>query len=739
MDSKEIELDVLRSVQAILRELDGHHPGSQCDRGMRRWTLHKKIDRNPISCDILIKILVKELEKAERGDNKHYIIPLLHTLMYTLIKAPYISDDLYERVYDFCKKLLTLPKPYCIIGFDYAMKLKNERMVPGVLYQRMVISEQSLTSKMYPYQESKVFVFLDPDLISESVSNALLYEAHSALAQQTPAACLSYVIAHSIQAALRENCDIQRLQKTLQDKPIDVLENCFQEVVAAVEFTGEEPNAERSIHAERLKKIYDQLICPSAQGATSLNGLQSIPLPNPRINFYLWTDDDLIRKELFLFTRPASQSSEESDSFNDQTRISVVSTDSGIEGDLPPGSEELPSSGSEKQGPKLQRKPCIKKKFPAISSAALAPNTCEASTAKNSGALHRKFGLVTKNASNQKKLYTARVVVLGDDRVLGRLAKAYYSLRKSEARRPLLTLKANLQFYCIPVLDMQLHSLPTNEHTTPRRMEHCEVSMYLGKVDPWYESNINTLCHMIPKLATMPSSPSKQLASDPFITDVTSYYVRMGVQPVCFQIYSVKIHIGGFTQDPVEDVFLIELKANIQDHVLPKEATLTRKKMNVESPGTDILINYKKTFLSSREKDMNTLLHCSSLVMKAIPADETEDLVCLNVNITEVTRTTNLSGRSFSMDTNTIRTSSIKIQIRNLEYKAFTVCLDKDSRRVYNNVVGLEVSPCLEPGYCLQKLKVRQLNPDVQEDVGLTKYMSKSLLLPINTFAGIVQ
>lgn len=35
---------------------------------------------------------------------------------------------------------------------------------------------------------------------------------------------------------------------------------------------------------------------------------------------------------------------------------------------------------------------------------------------------------------------------------------------------------------------------------------------YLGRADPWYESNINTLCHMIPKLATMvrgnlPTSP----------------------------------------------------------------------------------------------------------------------------------------------------------------------------------------------------------------------------------------
>ncbi|XP_030063968.1 phosphoinositide 3-kinase regulatory subunit 6 isoform X2 [Microcaecilia unicolor] len=577
----------------------------------------------------------------------------------------------------------------------------------------------------------------DPDLISESVCNSLLYEVHAAQGQQTPTACMRYVIAHSMQAALGDQCDVQRLQKTLQDKPTDVLESCFQEVVAAVELTREEASADRRRHAERLGKIYEKIVTPSAPGSASLKGLHSIPLPNPNISFYLWTDDDLIRKELFLYMRPASQSSEEPEGYNDQTRISVVSTDSGIEGDLPSATDELSCSSSDKESSRLQRRRCIKIKIPVLISAVLAPNTCEASTANISGTLHRKSGLIIENAPRPKKLYTARIVVLGDDRVLGRLAKAYYSLRKSEARRPLLTVKADLQFYYIPVLDLQSLSSLTNEHTTLNRMECCEVSMYLGKVDPWYESNVNTLCHMIPKLATMPSAPSKQLASDPFITDVTSYYARMGMQPVCFQIYKVKIHFGDITRDPVEDVFLTELKADIQDQMIQKESTLTKKKVNMESPGTDILISYIKTSLSSREKEVNTLLHSSRLLMKAIPTDETEDLVCLNVSITEVTKTTNLSGRSFSTDTRMIRTSNIKIN--SLEHKTFTVCLDKDSRRVYNSVIRMEVFPCLEPNYCMQKIKVMQLSPGVQEDVGLTKYMSKSLFLPINTFAGIIQ
>lgn len=41
------------------------------------------------------------------------------------------------------------------------------------------------------------------------------------------------------------------------------------------------------------------------------------------------------------------------------------------------------------------------------------------------------------------------------------------------------------------------------DHAATGQEELCEVAGYLGRADPWYESNINTLCHVIPKLATM--------------------------------------------------------------------------------------------------------------------------------------------------------------------------------------------------------------------------------------------
>uniref|UniRef100_A0A8B9BJ35 Phosphoinositide-3-kinase regulatory subunit 6 n=1 Tax=Anser brachyrhynchus TaxID=132585 RepID=A0A8B9BJ35_9AVES len=754
MESTEVESDILRRVRTLLRELDGHHPACQRDRGMLRWTLHKKIDQNPSNSSILVRILVKELERAERSDYRHYIIPLLHTLMYTLIKAPCTSDELCSRVYDFCKKLLTLPKPFCTIGLDYAVRLKMEKTAPGMLYQRMVISEQSLKSDPYPYQE-KIFIFADPELLSEAICNALVTDTQAARLSQSPRACMCYVIIHAMQAALGEGCDLSGLRMSLQDMSMSEVEHWFQQVVAAVECAGSEASVDRGQHVERLEKIYCALLGSLPPGDAPLGRLQGIPLPNPNISFHLWKEDDQLWKELVLFIRPLSQScepdrlSQDLDNFEiqdiisececcEQTRFSVLSTDSGIERDLPPAAEEpFATCSADTEQSRLQRKGGIKKKPSPLESMAFLQTGCNGPGAKPAAKAQKRTGVPAKPPAPLQRLHTARVVLLGDDRVLGRLAQAYHSLRKRETRRVFLTPRLNLQFYYIPVVTGQSSAPTAATHDAASPEELCEVAGYLGRADPWYESNINTLCHMIPKLATMPSSPSKHLVTDLFITDVIAYYVRMGAQPVCFQVYTVKVFFNDPALEPAEDVFLTELCTQVQDSISHRELNLTKKKTTLEGPGIDLAVTYKKVVVSDRAKEVSVSLRSTGLVMKAIPADEAEDLLCLNVNITEIIKINNLSGRSFSAVANRLKTRDIKI--RSTEQRPFTVCLDKDSRRTYRNVISVEVSPCLEPSYCLQKTRTMKSSVHEAEDVGLVKYMPKSLLLPINTFAGVIQ
>lgn len=152
-------------------------------------------------------------------------------------------------------------------------------------------------------------------------------------------------------------------------------------------------------------------------------------------------------KELVLFIRPLSQScepdclSQDLDSFEiqdiisdceccEQSRFSVLSTDSGIERDLPAAGEEpvAPCSG-EAEHSRLHRKGGIKKKPSPLESVAFLQAGCNGPAAKSPAKLQRRPGTPPEPTAPLQRLHTARILLLGDDRILGRLAQAYHSLR----------------------------------------------------------------------------------------------------------------------------------------------------------------------------------------------------------------------------------------------------------------------------------------------------------------------
>ncbi|XP_012862789.3 phosphoinositide 3-kinase regulatory subunit 6 [Echinops telfairi] len=619
----------------------------------------------------------------------------------------------------------------------------------------MVLAEQNLISELHPYQE-RVFLFVDPELVPASVCSALLLEIQAAEAQQTPEACMRHVVSHALQAALGDACQAATVHKKLQASPRRTLELYFHAVVAAVEHMANEPSPNRAGHQERLEEIYCSLLGPLAAsrggGDPPPDRPPSIPLPSPHITFHLWRDEEQLWKELVLFLRPLSHLHLSADlealdlqglpPDRELARVSMLSTDSGIERDLPSGPDELPAPSSpETERAGLQRKGGIKKRtwLPGL----LLPGSW-----LGAPELHRRTGGPGGDGEllpGISRVHTARVLVLGDDRMLGRLAQAYYTLRKRETQKFCLTPRLSLQLYYIPVLAPEGSS-------ASRQRELGELAAFLGRADRWYHNTVNTLCPAIHKLAEMPPCWDTSQTVDPFILDAMTYYIRMGTQPIYFQIYTVKIFFSDLSRDPAEDVFLTELKAKIQDSRFPKDGCPAKKRGVAEGQGAELSICYQKALLSHRAREVTVTLRATELVLKAIPASNTEvsgpthpprtaapatDHTCLNASVTEVVKSSNLAGRAFSTVTNTFRTANIRIQSQ--DQKLLTLWLDKDHRRTFKDVVRFEVTPCPEPCSGTHKSKTPWLGSHQQKRMEAAKASPKPLLMPINTFSGIVQ
>ncbi|CAJ1053615.1 phosphoinositide 3-kinase regulatory subunit 6 [Xyrichtys novacula] len=689
--------------------------------------------------------------------------------------SAYIPDELYKRVYEFCRRLLTFPNPYGAIGLSYARQIRTERAIPGLLYQRMVTAEQGLKNQHYPYQE-KVFILADPEVFSGSLGEVLMGDIEASAFGEclSPVDHMRSMVQHTIQAALgAEKCDGQRLDQALRDMGQDV-ETYFQEVSATVERSAEDGGRkEGGALKSRLLQLYKEIISEADSEPLSVGGPPcDCPLPNPEMSFFLWTEDLDIWRVLAKWFRSSSTSeqfalSQESEDFvlgespseltpSDMTRFSVMSNDSGIERDLPPSADPSSSSfldptsinapweqcKSEQDSSRLSRRRAFKMKPSVKDNMLLMQDTLEdqANLGGGSGCrgvqgeatLQRRAGstVVQSPFNKQQRQFTARIVAMGDDRVLGRLAKAYYFFRKREARRLFLTMKIHLQFYYIPVCRPTTSISPINENLNRSKENLCALGSYLSTVDPWYNSNIKGLGCMIPKLAEMhkanPGGPK-----DPFVSDVISYYVRTGQQPVYFTVYFVKIVFNSATKDPVEEVFLTHLEVEFPEFRQISAAMKEKQRKSIgDICGAVVSINYRKIVLSGRDVDKGVSVRTSGAQISAIPHNEAEDLNCLTLTLNDS------SAKSKNNVVQSFRTNNIRL--RSLESRSFTVTLDRDHRRTYKDVQSLEISPCLDPGYCVQKTMRSKLNLGEDSECGLSKYMNRGLPLPINTFAGII-
>ncbi|XP_067472319.1 phosphoinositide 3-kinase regulatory subunit 6 isoform X1 [Thunnus thynnus] len=596
---------------------------------MLRWNLQKKMETHPSCSVLLIKILVKELEKMLKRIHKTqsytHVIPVLHMLYYVVIQSGAVTPTkLYQRVSECLMKLLILPLPYAAVALSILRSIKMEMTTPGSLYQRRVIAEQNLKNKLFTLQE-KVFVLADPAVFSAPLEATVIADLEASSLLRDTLSQKKNLVLRVLQAGLETASQSSRLVQALGAIEDHMVEKYFQEVVLAVEQSIKHRAGGHADYLNRLQHIYRDILTASKEEITEVDhgSVCNTAMPFPEINFLLWDNEEDLWNLLANFALGSSLNSSVDEEEKDKRDL-VHSEDSGIERDL----KENDFDGTEQ--------PTDRNPFPAFT----RRNAFKSMKPADKLSLMRErieAFLGNSPVFKEERSHTARVVVMGDDRVLGRLTRAYQSIRERESKHLILTKKLNQQLYYIPVTDVE-PSLSSPD--IPYQQEgSLSLASLLGKVDPWYDSNINSLGAAIPKLAGMDSNHCKPSERNLFLLDSLCYYLRCGIQPVNLPLYSVKMT---HSSSVVEEVFVSRLEADIPEfrhhkEIFSKERSARRKKSTVEVLGAVISVSYTKKI-----------------------------------------QTRNIS-------------------IKTMENRTLSVCLDKDSHRTYTDVQRLEISPCLDP------------------------------------------
>ncbi|XP_063327040.1 phosphoinositide 3-kinase regulatory subunit 6 [Pelmatolapia mariae] len=690
--SSTLDSSLYDDVQALFKDMKSE---SCSHKGMLVWNLQRKVEVNP-SCSLsIISILVQKLEKtlttvSKLHEKKTYmsVIPVLHTLYYVVIQSGVtIPKGLYHKAYECLGKLLILPSPYSAVALHTLRSIKMEMTAPGSLYLKRVIAEQNIKSEHFAARE-KVFVLADPAVFSVSLEATVRAYLEVSRRLTNTRTMEKSVLFRVLETGLEMTCQSSRLAQALEALEDHDVRQYFQDVVETVKQSLQHGPGSRADYLKGLKQIYKHILAASEKDVMNdeQGPVYSTTVPLPEMNFLMWTDEEMLWNLLTDFALPSGSNSIK----DDKKRIS---RDSGIVKDLKdPDDTEQPPYTAQK---------ILRERRNALKSS---------SSAEKLSLMKEKMKEdVTGNSPllKEERSHTARVVVLGDDSTLGKLTKAYYIIRKKEAKRNMLTKKLDLQLYYIPVSDAE---------ASPSSPSRLSLASCLERVDPWYSVNVGSLGAAIPTLPELLSL---------YLLDSLCYYLRCGTQPVNLPVYSVKMTRSNSDLASVEELFVSHLEADIPDfrHLKDRqlrEPSARQKKSSMELFGVVLSVNYTKATLSKRDVKGEASMTWR-VVITSEPAASASGESYLTASFDSLNPAYNTK----------IETQNISI--RTMEQRTLCVCLDKDPRRIYTDVQKIEISPCLDPGCTIQC----RYSIGSEQELPLSKYLDKVMSLPINSFSGV--
>uniref|UniRef100_A0A8C2X7R7 Phosphoinositide 3-kinase regulatory subunit 5 n=1 Tax=Cyclopterus lumpus TaxID=8103 RepID=A0A8C2X7R7_CYCLU len=729
-----------------------------CSAGqsMNRWSLEELVKRDPENFLILLKQILRKTKEVEEQCQYELVAPLAIMFSSTLLQTPYCPADteLLQQAIEVFRCFLTWPEPYCSVCRTLLTTLQLEIKAPGISFQRLVREEQFLNT---PSQSSKTMTVLLMNPCEVPADFLSVAEQLSGI-QHSQRETYIKLIKHAFQSSLGTKYPLHRIHGALQ--------------VCAQSFSSDD-----------CSETFILMSSPSGM-------LQTLPLPTAKCYMFHWERDN--------FDSMYSTLSVASESY-----AASLSLTSGGDSDYFDDSDDYICSSpvAEKCSPKSINKASarLSKHLHRLMSNIKPKRPRSVTRAKSLGDTELKDRLVVReNRSNSlpqqvrlgcpepflqpqsqtlrhvcfrrrpilssdedSKNTTLRVVVFGADRVAGKVARAYNSLRRKESACPRLSRAFKLQFYFVPVKRDSAMSpcpavqtgspkgaAPSNQdlHLTGTGDSTNDIAHLLGMLDPWYERNTLSLLNLPANVVCQQTSKIESGSCDstdeplPILADLVLYYCRCAGRQALIQLYQAELTLACGERRTEVFIHSLELGHTAGTRAI-KAMGAASKRFGIdgdrEAVPLMLEVVYNRVVISGRSQWKRETKVCTSVnLTKACKNPEELDskMECLQLTMTEVLKRQNCKSKKGYNQLSVTEVKVDKVQVSGAGNTTFAVCLDQDEKKILQSVTRCDISVCYKPDSSADwRLRKAPTSAQIQP---LNPTFCSLLCLPIVTFSG---
>uniref|UniRef100_A0A8C2X9R3 Phosphoinositide 3-kinase regulatory subunit 5 n=1 Tax=Cyclopterus lumpus TaxID=8103 RepID=A0A8C2X9R3_CYCLU len=778
-----------------------------CGASMNRWSLEELVKRDPENFLILLKQILRKTKEVEEQCQYELVAPLAIMFSSTLLQTPYCPADteLLQQAIEVFRCFLTWPEPYCSVCRTLLTTLQLEIKAPGISFQRLVREEQFLNT---PSQSSKTMTVLLMNPCEVPADFLSVAEQLSGI-QHSQRETYIKLIKHAFQSSLGTKYPLHRihgaLQVCAQSSFLFVFLNCstgFIFVFADVLNTllEHEPDDQGQAEEEEEEDIDSDEEEEEDENKDEEEHGVEFPSMSTIPNGYIANH----RASTFSTVSSLSTASKDSMystlSVASESYAASLSLTSGGDSDYFDDSDDYICSSpvAEKCSPKSINKASarLSKHLHRLMSNIKPKRPRSVTRAKSLGDTELKDRLVVReNRSNSlpqqvrlgcpepflqpqsqtlrhvcfrrrpilssdedSKNTTLRVVVFGADRVAGKVARAYNSLRRKESACPRLSRAFKLQFYFVPVKrDSAMSPCPAVQTGSPKGAAPSNVSQH------WlhgffvsravkdlslilmsiilFEVLMNYFCIALQQTSKIESGSCDSTDEPlPILADLVLYYCRCAGRQALIQLYQAELTLACGERRTEVFIHSLELGHTAGTRAI-KAMGAASKRFGIdgdrEAVPLMLEVVYNRVVISGRSQWKRETKVCTSVnLTKACKNPEELDskMECLQLTMTEVLKRQNCKSKKGYNQLSVTEVKVDKVQVSGAGNTTFAVCLDQDEKKILQSVTRCDISVCYKPDSSADwRLRKAPTSAQIQP---LNPTFCSLLCLPIVTFSG---